>query len=64
VRACTRSPERFSPLSCAAPCPTERSTASASAARIALYSSSTCSGFNQPAAAYGEMRAVCRISSL
>ena len=49
VRACTRSPERFSPLSVAAPWPTDRSTASVSTARSAACRTSTCSGFSRPA---------------
>src|SRR5690606_24542244 len=51
VRPCTRSPERFSPLSCAAPCPTERSTASVSTERMAVSSSSTRSAGSLPAVA-------------
>jgi hypothetical protein len=51
VRAWTRKPERFSPFNDAAPCPTDRSTASVSTERMASYSRSTCSGLSRPATA-------------
>jgi len=63
VRACTRIPERFSPLSDAAPCPTERSTASVSTACSVSASTSTSATLRRAAVAYGDSRAVCRISS-
>jgi len=64
VRACTRSPERFSPLSVAAPWPTDRSTASVSTEIIASCSDANGASVSLPAVANGDSLATCRISSL
>jgi hypothetical protein len=56
-------PARFSPLSSAAFCPTERATASVSTSRIAVYSAFICSSVIFPVSAKGDILATCRISS-
>lgn len=64
VRACTRNPERFSPLSVAAPWPTDRLTASVSTVIMASCSAASCFSDSLPAVANGEIFATCKISSL
>ena len=60
VRACTRRPERFSPLSVAAPWPTERVDGVGRAPSASRRSrSSTCSGFSRPADGVGRQLARC-----
>ena len=64
VRACTRSPERFSPFSVAACWPTDRVTASVSTEIIASCRAASCASVSLPAVANGDSLATCRISSL
>ncbi|SKW56888.1 Uncharacterised protein [Mycobacteroides abscessus subsp. abscessus] len=64
VRACTRNPDRFSPLRVAACCPTLRSTASVRTDCTASYNAVNCPSDSVFPLAKGDSLATCRISSL